>query len=81
MCWSCGDLHQRWKELKLHDIYPLDQIQDGTAKVGLVTLLASKQKREVAQHILPLQEHLVAILERLLRAYLALKKRQFMNSK
>lgn len=61
VCQSCGDLHQRWKEFKLHDITPLDQLQDGPAKADLVTLLASKQKSEIAQHILPLQEQLVAI--------------------
>ena len=61
VCQSCGDLHQRWREFKLHDMTPLDQLQDGPAKADLVTLLASKQKSEVAQHILPLQEQLVAI--------------------
>jgi tripartite motif-containing protein 2/3/tripartite motif-containing protein 71 len=61
VCQSCGDWHQRWKELKLHDISPLDQLQDGPAKADLVTLLASKQKSEIAQHILPLQEQLVTI--------------------
>lgn len=56
VCQSCGDWHQRWRELKLHDIAPLDQIRDGPAKAGLITLLASKQKSEVAQRILSLQE-------------------------
>jgi DNA-binding beta-propeller fold protein YncE len=61
VCQSCGDLHQRWREFKLHDISPLDQLQDGPAKADLVILLASKQKSEIAQHILPLQEQLVTI--------------------
>ena len=61
VCQSCGDLHKRWREFKLHDITPLDQMQGGSAKADLVTLLASKQKSEVAQHILPLQEQLMAV--------------------
>ena len=61
VCQSCADLHQRWREFKLHDIIPLDQLQDGPAKADLVALLASKQKSEIAQHILPLQEQLMTI--------------------
>ncbi len=54
VCKCCEDLHQRWKKFNAHDISPLDQLQDGPAKSDLVTLLASKQESEVAQHILPL---------------------------
>ena len=61
ICRSCGDLHKRWRELKLHDITPLDQMQELPDKADIITVLASKQKHELAQHILPLQEQVVFI--------------------
>ena len=61
ICKSCGDFHKRWRDLKLHDITPLGQIQEGPDKADIITVLASKQKHEVAQHIHPLQEQVVFI--------------------
>ena len=79
VCQHCADLHQHWREFKLHDITPLDQIQEGPAKADLVTLLASKQKNKVAQHIYPLQEQLVAVgkaLESISTQYNMIRKQQ-----